>query len=182
MNAAWCRRVSLIIAPGLPAIPSPTINVLTGDRPAASGFCPPRPTSSYPRRLVHSRRPNRVHLSPYVETLLRTGPSRSVAPHPALLRRSYGSIPHDSSPHRNGLAPFYPVAFSGARGLGVLAGPNLIEVNQLLWRSFAVIHSFGMATVRVLYASLFQAFRWGRRGLQPSQLNLCSSKRPRLDI
>lgn len=40
MNAAWPRRVSLIIAGGLPAIPTPTIGAPTGDRPAASGFAP----------------------------------------------------------------------------------------------------------------------------------------------
>jgi len=41
LNAAWPRRVSLIIAGGLPAIPSPTIGASTGDRPAASGLTPP---------------------------------------------------------------------------------------------------------------------------------------------
>jgi hypothetical protein len=40
MNAACSRRVSLIIAGGLPAIPSPTISATTGDHPAASGFMP----------------------------------------------------------------------------------------------------------------------------------------------
>ena len=40
MNAACPRRVSLIIAGGLPAIPTPTISAPTGDRPAASGFTP----------------------------------------------------------------------------------------------------------------------------------------------
>ena len=40
MNSACPRRVSLITANRLPAIPSPTIGVLTGDRPAASGFRP----------------------------------------------------------------------------------------------------------------------------------------------
>jgi len=40
MNTACPRRVSLIIALGLPAIPSPTIGATTGDRPAASGFTP----------------------------------------------------------------------------------------------------------------------------------------------
>ena len=41
MNAAWPRRGSLIIAPGLPAIPSSTIGALAGVPPAAGGFCPP---------------------------------------------------------------------------------------------------------------------------------------------
>ena len=40
MNAAWPRRVSLIIAGRLPAIPSPTIGATTGVRPAASGLTP----------------------------------------------------------------------------------------------------------------------------------------------
>jgi hypothetical protein len=47
-------------------------------------------------------------------SMLRTGRSRSVALHPALLRRSYGSIPHDSSPHRSGLLPLCPLSLSGA--------------------------------------------------------------------
>ena len=43
MNSACPRRVSLIIALGLPAIPSPTIGATTGDRPAARRFgSPPR--------------------------------------------------------------------------------------------------------------------------------------------
>jgi len=41
MNAAWPRRVSLIISLELPTIPPPTIDALAGDRPDASGFCPP---------------------------------------------------------------------------------------------------------------------------------------------
>jgi len=38
MNSAWPRRVSLIIAGGLPAIPSPTICVLSGTVPAVAGL------------------------------------------------------------------------------------------------------------------------------------------------
>ncbi len=48
--------------------------------------------------------------------MLRTGRSRSVTPHPASRRRSYGSIPHDSSPRRSGLAPLCLAAVSGALG------------------------------------------------------------------
>ena len=121
-------RGSLIIAGQLPIIPSPTICVLTGDRPAASGFCPPRQTSSFSSRLVHARRPNRVHGdSPSGPSVLRTDRSRSVALHVALLGRSYGSIPHDSSPHRSGLAPLRLPAFSGAlegRILAARVGPG----------------------------------------------------------
>lgn len=116
MNAACPRRVSLIIAGGLPAIPSPTIDATTGDRPAASGCGPPRQASPFARRLARPRRPNRVHGgSPHGKPALRTGRSRSGALHPALQRRSSGSIPHGSSPHRSGLSPLRLPAFSGAR-------------------------------------------------------------------
>ena len=68
MNAACPRRVSLIIAGGLPAIPSPTIGATTGDRPAASGFAP-APTGftfrskarpSAPTESSSRRRPTRA--------------------------------------------------------------------------------------------------------------------------
>jgi hypothetical protein len=124
-------RVSLIIAGGLPTIPSPTICVLSGDRPDASGSFPPRQASSFPSRLTHSRRPNRVHGGgPPGPPVLRTGRSRSVALHPALLRRSYGSIPHDSSPHRSGLSPLYPSAFSGALGRVTPCAPQSHNQNR----------------------------------------------------
>jgi len=120
MNAAWSQRVSLISALGLPTILSPTIGATTGDRPAARRFgsrlSPALQASSFARRLAHPHRPNRVHGGcPRGQPVLRTGRSRSVALHPALLRRSYGSIPHGSSPHRSGLPPLYPIALSGAR-------------------------------------------------------------------
>src|ERR1017187_6332287 len=136
MNTACPRRVSLISALGLPTILSPTIGATTGDRPAArrfgSGLSPALQASSFARRLAHPHRPNRVHGGcPLGQPVLRTGRSRSVALHPALLRRSYGSIPHGSSPHRSGLPPLYPTALSGARagtacprqcGLGIVRG------------------------------------------------------------
>jgi hypothetical protein len=120
MNTACPRRVSLISALGLPTILSPTIGATSGDRPAARRFgsrlSPALQASSFARRLAHSHRPNRVHGGcPPGQPVLRTGRSRSVALHPALLRRSYGSIPHGSSPHRSGLPPLYPIALSGAR-------------------------------------------------------------------
>jgi len=68
MNTAYPRRVSLIIAGGLPAIPSPTIDATTGDRPAASGFAP-APTGlafrskarpSTPTESSSRRRPTRA--------------------------------------------------------------------------------------------------------------------------
>jgi hypothetical protein len=60
--------------------------------------------------------------------LLRTGRSRSVALHPALLRRSYGSIPHDSSPHRSGLSPLHLPAFSGALASHGVAGSRITKL------------------------------------------------------
>ena len=75
---------------------------------SALGLSPALQASSLASRLAHRRRPNRVHGdSPHGKPVLRTGRSRSVALHPALLRRSYSSIPHDSSPHRGGLSPPY---------------------------------------------------------------------------
>jgi hypothetical protein len=121
MNTAWPRRVSLIISGRLPTIPSPTIGVSSGVSPGCptirlNRLSPALQASSFTRRLAHPRRPNRVHRDdPPGPPMLRTGRSRSVAPHPALLRRSYGSIPHDSSPHGSGLPPLYLPAFSGAR-------------------------------------------------------------------
>ena len=71
----------------------------------ARGFCPPRQASPFLRRLAHRRRPNRVHVARHRRrSLLRTGRSRSVALHAVLPRRSYGSIPHDSSSHGSELS------------------------------------------------------------------------------
>ena len=90
----------------------------------ARGFYPPRQASHGARRLAHLHRPNRVHcVHLYRQTALRTGCSRPVALHLVFPRRSYGSIPHDSSPHRSGLAPLRPSTISGARARG-LRGPR----------------------------------------------------------
>jgi hypothetical protein len=71
----------------------------------ARGFYPPRQASPLLRGLAHHRRPNRVHVARHCRrSLLRTGRSRSVALHPVLPRRSYGSIPHDSSSHGSELS------------------------------------------------------------------------------
>ncbi len=76
----------------------------------ATGFAthskarPPTPTESSSRRTALPE-----------PSVLRTGRSRSVALHPASRRRSYGSIPHGSSPQGNGLSPFCLHALSGAR-------------------------------------------------------------------
>ena len=119
-SPACPRRVSLIIAGRLPFIPSPTISVSSGGFPAVRCFgfrlAPALQASPFLRRLAQPHQPNRVHVGhPLGGPLLRIGRSRSVALHPVLPRRSYGSIPHGSSPHRNGLTPFCPPAFSGAR-------------------------------------------------------------------
>jgi hypothetical protein len=72
---------------------------------------------------------------PHGRSALRTGRSRSVAPHPASLQRSYGSIPHGSSPQGNGLSPFYPYALSGAlaaggdRGTAWVGAPRISRIN-----------------------------------------------------
>ena len=82
---------------------------------SASGLAPALQASSFPSRLAQPRRPNRVHGGlPRGKPVLRTGRSRSGALHPASRRRSSGSIPHGSSPHRGGLPPPHPLAFSGA--------------------------------------------------------------------
>ena len=87
------------------------------DSPGCDRSFPSLQASSFPSRLAHSRRPNQVHGRPPLGgPLFRTGLSRSVALHPVFPRRSYRSIPHDSSPHRNGLPPFGSPAFSGALG------------------------------------------------------------------
>ena len=81
--------------------------------------------SSFASRLAHSRRPNRVHGGCLPgQPVLRTGRSRSVALHVALLGRSYGSIPHGSSPHRSGLPPLCLLAFSGALAPTFLSAGN----------------------------------------------------------
>ena len=130
MNSACPRRVSLIIAGALPTIPSPTICVLTGTVPAADGFFFPSPqASSLAGRLAHARRPNRVHGGhPPGQPVLRTGRSRSVALHPASRRRSYGSIPHGSSPRRSGLPPLHAPTFSGALARRFMAGNNTSRI------------------------------------------------------
>ncbi len=96
-----------------PSACRPGATRLSGD--SVHRLSPALQASPVARRLAHPHRPNRVHVSLCIETLLRTGRSRSVAPHPVLPRRSYGSIPHGSSPQENGLPPFHPHALSGAR-------------------------------------------------------------------
>src|ERR1039458_9230103 len=147
MNTACPRRVSLISALGLPTILSPTIGATSGDRPAARRFgsrlSPALQASSFARRLAHPHRPNRVHRGcPLGQPVLRTGRSRSVALHPALLRCSYGSIPHSSSPHRSGLSPLYPTALSGARA------PAYCRLTWSAWSKPATCRRSGLSAFR----------------------------------
>ena len=151
MNTAYPRRVSLISALGLPTILSPTIGATSGDRPAARRFgsrlSPALQASSFARRLAHPHRPNRVHRGcPLGQPVLRTGRSRSVALHPALLRCSYGSIPHSSSPHRSGLSPLYPTALSGARARTVPV--RSASLRQRTWHKLEPTHRFLAAANR----------------------------------
>ena len=95
----------------------------------ARGSGPPRQASHSARRLAHLGRPNRVHCVRRIRrTSLRTGRSRSVALHPVLPRRSYGSILLGSSPLRSGLPPLYPLAFSGARA----QASGLLSANEVV--------------------------------------------------
>lgn len=78
-----------------------------------------------------SRRPNQLHGGcPFGQPVSRTACSRSVALHVALLGRSYGSIPHDSSPHRSGLSPLRLRAFSGAQSRACGALIRLCQIPQ----------------------------------------------------
>jgi len=138
MNAVRPRRVSLIIAGGLPSLPSPTIGATTGGCPAVrrlgSRLSPALQASPLARRLARPRRPNRVHVGrPAGRPVLRTGRSRCVALHLVLPRRSYASIPHGSSPHGSGLSPLCPLAFSGARA----HAPTRAAVDALVHRTRA---------------------------------------------
>jgi hypothetical protein len=49
--------------------------------------------------------------------MLRSGHSRSVVLHVGSRRRSYGSIPHGSSPHRNRFPQLSPNALPGTRAV-----------------------------------------------------------------
>jgi hypothetical protein len=135
MNSVYPKPISLITLFGLPAILSPTICGLSEGRggfvpcrsSSARGSYPPRQASPFLRRLAQYRRPNRVYFARTRRTVLRTGCSRSVALHLVFPRRSYGSIPHDSSPHRSGLAPLLPNNISGARRA---RGPHRAAANH----------------------------------------------------
>ena len=98
----------------------------------------PLQASSFPSKLAHSRRPNRVHGGPPLGgPLFRTGHSRPVALHPVFPRRSYGSIPHGSLPHRNGLPPFCYPAFSGALVTARRAAASTPNRTKRTWQQHA---------------------------------------------
>src|SRR5260370_42098533 len=117
MNSACPRRVSLITAKGT-AVHSVS-NHRRNDRgsPGCQRFYsrPDRLRLSLADSPIHTDRIEFTATSHPGTPVLRTGRSRCVALHPGLLRRSYASIPHGSSPHRGGLSPPYPLALSGAR-------------------------------------------------------------------
>src|SRR6266849_6139785 len=117
MNSACPRRVSLITAKGT------AVHSVSNHRRNDRGSPGCQRIYSRPDRLRRSLADSPIHTDRIEFTatshpgtpVLRTGRSRCVALHPGLLRRSYGSIPHGSSPHRGGLSPPYPLALSGAR-------------------------------------------------------------------
>src|SRR5712692_8195444 len=117
MNSACPRRVSLITAKGT------AVHSVSNHRRNDRGSPGCQRIYSRPDRLRLSLADSPLHTDRIEFTatshpgtpVLRTGRSRCVALHPGLLRRSYGSIPHGSSPHRGGLSPPYPLALSGAR-------------------------------------------------------------------
>src|SRR5260370_23605862 len=117
MNSACPRRVSLITAKGT-AVHSVS-NHRRNDRgsPGCQRFYsrPDRLRLSLADSPIHTDRIEFTATSHPGTPVLRTGRSRCVALPPGLLRRSYASIPHGSSPHRGGLSPPYPLALSGAR-------------------------------------------------------------------
>ncbi len=112
------EQVSLIHAPGLPAIPSPT----TCGRSASSGHVTLRRVE--PRSLPHGSSPNgnsglrhslagSPHLTGRIEFLsVRTGRSPPAAPHPVSPRRSCSRLQVTLT--WRGLSPLQPGALSGA--------------------------------------------------------------------
>src|SRR6266849_1351368 len=117
MTSACPRRVSLITAKGT------AVHSVSNHRRYDRGSPGCQRIYSRPDRLRRSLADSPIHTDRIEFTatshpgtpVLRTGRSRCVALHPGLLRRSYVSIPHGSSPHRGGLSPPYPLALSGAR-------------------------------------------------------------------
>jgi hypothetical protein len=103
---------------------------------------------------IHADRIEFTSAAPPGPPVLRTGRSRSVALHPALLRRSYGSIPHGSSPHRSGLPPLYPLALSGA--LARATGPSRPATRRTEWGG-------APGQIRVEVSSVLRLFRSASR-------------------
>ncbi len=113
------EQVSLIHAPGLPTIPSPT----TCGRSVSSGHATPRRIE--PRSLPHGSSPNgnsglrhslagSPHLTGRIEFLIvRTGRSPPAAPHLVSPRRSCSRLQVTLT--WRGLSPLQPGALSGAR-------------------------------------------------------------------
>ena len=80
----------------------------------AREFCSPDRLRHFPAGSPHTADRIEFTLSSSAKTMLRTGLSRSVAPHPVFPRRSYSSIQHASSAHRSGLPPLQPSTIAGA--------------------------------------------------------------------
>src|SRR5208282_2554448 len=114
----WHEQVSLIHAPGLPAIPSPT----TCARCVSSGHVTPRriaprslPHRVYPHGnlgLRHSLAGSPRHTGRIEFLIVRTGRSPPAAPHPVSPRRSCRRLQVTLT--WRGLSPLQPGALSGA--------------------------------------------------------------------
>ena len=117
-TGSWHEQVSLIHAPGLPTIPSPT----TCGRSASSGHVTPRRVE--PRSLPHGSSPNGNsglrhslagsprHTGRIEFLIVRTGRSPPAAPHPVSPRRSCRRLQVTLT--WRGLSPLQPGALSGA--------------------------------------------------------------------
>src|SRR5208283_3915652 len=139
----WHEQVSLIHAPGLPAIPSPT----TCARCVSSGHVTPRriaprslPHRVYPHGnsgLRHSLAGSPRHTGRIEFLIVRTGRSTPAAPHPVSPRRSCRRLQVTLT--WRGLSPLQPGALSGAlarasRPLCVWASLRCHENSSLLGR------------------------------------------------
>ena len=136
--------VSLIPVRGLPAILSPAICGRTGVVPVARRFGLGILSPADRLRLSLADSPltaDRIEftLSPgQGRRLLRTGRSPSVALHPGLPRRSYGRLPHGSSPQGSGLSPLRLRTISGARARlasGAAACYRRASSSGCVWRA-----------------------------------------------
>lgn len=127
----------------LRSIPSPTIAVMSGNAPAANAFAR-RSGFAFPQLARPSSTTESSSLS------LRTGSSLPVALHLALLRRSYGSIPHDSSSQRCGLSPHRLIAISGALGHNLLVCPNIVSGRRCSCKNSGDLRRADILIIRIV--------------------------------